>query len=64
MDIFYNISWHCPEYSTKYTKMLEKERVFDFLHDLNKDLDEVCDRLLGTAPFPSIREAFAKIRHE
>jgi len=44
--------------------MLENERVFDFLHELNKDLDEVSDQLLGSKPFPSILEAFAKIKRE
>jgi len=41
MDLFYNISWECPANSTKYTKMLENDSVFDFLHGLNSDLDEV-----------------------
>lgn len=44
--------------------MLEKESVFDFLHGLNKDLDEVRGHLFGTKPFPSIKEAFPKIRRE
>jgi len=39
-------------------------RVFDFLHGLNPDLDEVMGRLLGTKPFPSIREVFAEVRRE
>ena len=42
--------------------MIEKERVFDFLHGLNSNLDEVRGKLLGTKPFPSMREAFAKVR--
>jgi len=42
--------------------MLEKERVFDFLHEHNKDLDEVHGRLLDSKPFPSIHEAFVEIR--
>jgi len=64
MDLFYYISWHCPEDGAKYNKILEKEMVFDFLHGLNKDLDEVRGSLLGTKRFLSIREAFAKIRLE
>ena len=42
--------------------MIEKERVFDFLHGLNSDLDEIRGRLLGTKHFPSIREAFVEVR--
>ncbi|XP_017981569.1 PREDICTED: uncharacterized protein LOC18592547 [Theobroma cacao] len=64
MDMFYETNWHCPEDSLKYKQMLEKERVFDFLHGLSKDLDEVRGGLLGTKPFPNIREAFAEVRRE
>jgi len=57
MDLFYDISWECTKDGVKYSKMIEKERVFDFLHGLNSefDLDEVKGRLLGTKLFPSIR---------
>lgn len=44
--------------------MLEKERVFDFLQGLNKDLDEVRGRILGKDPLSSIKEAFAEVRRE
>jgi len=44
--------------------MIEKERVFDFLHNLNSDLDKFRGKLLETKPFPSIREVFAKVRRE
>lgn len=44
--------------------MLEKERVFDFLQGLNSDLDEVRGGPHGAKPLPSIREAFADVRHE
>ncbi|XP_052190532.1 uncharacterized protein LOC127800131 [Diospyros lotus] len=50
--------------STKYSKMIEKDRMFDFLHGLNYDLDEVRGRILGTKPLPSLREAFAEVRRE
>ena len=38
--------------------------MFDFLHRLNSDLDEVQGRLLGIKPFPFIREAFVEVRRE
>ena len=44
--------------------MVEKERVFNFLHGLNSNMDEVRGRLLGTKPFPSIRETFTEVRRE
>lgn len=41
-----------------------KERVFDFLAGLNKELDEVLDRILDRKPLPSTREDFAEVRME
>jgi len=64
MDLFYDISWECTRDGVKYSKTIKKERVFDFLHGLNSDLDEVRGRLLETKPFPSIKEAFAKVRRK
>ncbi|XP_052201688.1 uncharacterized protein LOC127807691 [Diospyros lotus] len=64
MDLFYDPSWKCADDSQKYSKMLEKERIFDFLQGLNLDLDEVRGRLLGTKPLPSLREVFAEVRRE
>ena len=40
-DMFYTISWESPVNNNKYNKMIEKDRIFDFLHGLNPDLDEV-----------------------
>lgn len=34
--------------------MLEKERVFEFLAGLNKELDEVRGQILGKEPLPLI----------
>jgi len=64
MDLFYDPSWKCAEDSQKYSKMLEKERIFDFLQGLNPDLDEVRGRLLGIKPLPSLREVFEEVRRE
>ena len=44
--------------------MLDKERLFDFLYGLNKELDEVRGRILGKNPLPSIREAFVEVGRE
>lgn len=44
--------------------MLDRERLIDFLHGLNRELDEVCGRILGKSPLPSVREAFAEVRRE
>jgi len=63
-DLFHDIKWECAVDSTKYENMVEKERVFDSLHGLNSDLDEVRGRLLGTKPFPTMREVFEEVRRE
>ena len=44
--------------------MIEKERVFEFLTGLNKELNEVRGRLLSRSPFLSIDDAFAEVRRE
>ncbi|KAL7593058.1 hypothetical protein Lser_V15G32577 [Lactuca serriola] len=64
MDVFYHINWSCPQDGTLHAKMLEKDRIFDFLQGLNKELDEVRGRILGTKPLPSLREVFAEVRRE
>lgn len=64
MDSFYEIKWHCTADSIQYNQRLEKERVFGFLHGLNKDLDEVRGRLLGSKPLPPLRDAFVEVRRE
>ena len=48
----------------RYTKKLEKERLFAFLHGLNKDLDKVRGLNLGTKPLPRIQDAFAEVKRE
>lgn len=64
INLFYDNNWHCPKDFIRHNKMLEKERVLDFLHSLNKEFDEVRGRLLGSKPLPTIQEAFAEVRRE
>lgn len=54
----------CAECSVKIMLNLEKERVFDFLVGLNRDLDDVQGRLAARDPFPSPDDAFAEVRRE
>ena len=64
LDFFNTCQWHDPEDAMMYRKMIEKERVYDFLGGLNQDLDEVRGRLTGMKPLLSIEEAFATVPHE
>ena len=50
----------CPDCLRK----LLRRRVFKFLFGLNKNLDEVRGRILGTKPLPSIQEACFEVRRE
>ena len=64
LDLFYNMEWKCAEDNAHYCKILEKERAFDFLAGLNKELDEVRGQILGKEPLPSVREIFSEVQRE
>ena len=64
LDVFESPDWECPEDASRYKKIIEKERIFKFLLGLDKSLDEVRGRILGSKPLPSIREAFSEVRRE
>ena len=64
MDMFYTISWESPADNNKYNKMIEKDWIFDFLHGVNPDLDEVRGKILGTKLLPSLKEVFAEVRRK
>ena len=64
MDMFYAITWESPTDSTQYNKMIERERIFDFLYGLNPNLDEVRGRILGTKPLLSLKKVFSEVRRE
>jgi hypothetical protein len=57
-------SWNCPEDTVLYRRIVEQKRTFKFLIGLNKNLDEVKGRIMGTKPLPNLREAFSEVRRE
>ena len=59
LDHFQDLVWKCSIDGEKYKTTTDKERLFEFLYGLNKDLDEVRAEILGFKPFPEIKEAFA-----
>ena len=61
LDLFEVHEWKCPEDEALYKQIIKKKRVFKFLMRLNKDLDEVRGRVLGTKPLPNVREAFSEV---
>lgn len=64
LDTYEEIEWKCIEDSKQYKEIMEKDRIYKFLLGLNKNLDEVRGRVLGTKPLPKVREVFAEIRRE
>ncbi|XP_073221472.1 uncharacterized protein [Cicer arietinum] len=55
-----NIEWKYIDDDKIYRKLVEKDIIIQLLLGLNKNLDELRGRILGTKPLPSIREAFAE----
>ena len=64
LDVYEEYDWKCPEDVAKYQKIVEKIWLYKFLLGLNKHLDEVRGRILGTKPLPTICEAFAEVKRE
>lgn len=64
LDMFEEHNWSYSADSKKYKEIVEKKRIFKFLMGLNKNLDEMRGRVLGTKPLPSIREVFSEVRRE
>ncbi|KAI4345962.1 hypothetical protein L6164_013045 [Bauhinia variegata] len=56
--------WSCAHDAVWYKEKIEKERVFQFLAGLNKDLDDVRNRILIRNPLPSTQEVFSEVRRE
>ena len=64
LDMFEVYSWKCPEDTALYRRILEQKRTFQFVLGLDKNLDEVRGRVMGTKPLPNLREAFSEVRRE
>ena len=64
LDLFNLCEWRDPEDGVLYQNIVARERVYDFLAGLNRELDEVGGRILGLKPLPSIDEVFAEVRRE
>ena len=64
LDLLSNEEWSYLDDATKYQKLIDKERIYDFLAWLYKELYEVWGRLLGINPLPTIEEIVAEVRRE
>ncbi|XP_031277410.1 uncharacterized protein LOC116135837 [Pistacia vera] len=50
--------------ATSFKKIVEKKQIYKFLLGLNKNLDEIRGRILGTKPLPNIREVVLEVHRE
>ena len=64
LDLFKTRSWKCPEDTATYEQIVEQKRLFKFLLGLNRELDDVRGRIMGTKTLPNLREAFSEVRRE
>ena len=64
LDLYQDFEWKSEEDFLQYKKIVQKERVFDFLGGLNPEFDAVRGRILGMRPIPSVTETYAEIRRE
>ena len=64
MEVFEDLIWASPNYIGHFKELVEKKRIFNFLAGLNKNMDEVRERILGMKPIPYIHEVFSKVRRE
>ncbi|XP_017647646.1 uncharacterized protein LOC108487805 [Gossypium arboreum] len=64
LDMYYEADWGKGKEHTKFMAHLNKERLYEFLVGLNRELDEVRDQILGRTSLPTIGEAFAEVRRE
>ena len=64
LDLYQDFEWKSEEDFLQYKKIVQKERVFDFLGGLNPEFDAVRGRFLGMRSIPSVTETYAEIRRE
>ena len=62
--LYQDFEWKIEEDFFQHKKIVQKERVFDFLGGLNPEFDLVRGRILGMRSIPSVTETYAEIRRE
>ncbi|KAK8684074.1 hypothetical protein V6N13_040111 [Hibiscus sabdariffa] len=64
LDLYEQHDWVDPRDVALYQTITTQHRIFQFLHGLNKDIDEARGRILAMTPLPSIREVFSTVKKE
>eukprot|EP00257_Ricinus_communis_P026984 XP_025014398.1 uncharacterized protein LOC112536055 [Ricinus communis] len=64
LDYYQDLQASCTADATKFHKIMEKERVYDFLAGLNDVYDQIRVQVLGRDPLPSLRQAYSHVQQE
>ncbi|CAN1819859.1 hypothetical protein LINPERHAP1_LOCUS28873 [Linum perenne] len=64
LDMYEAQPWDTAKDAKLFKRFIEKKRTLQFLLGLNQSLDDAKSRIMGTKPFPSLKEAFAEVRRE
>ena len=64
LDYYQDFQADCTADAVKFQKLIEKERVYDFLAGLNNEYDQIRIQVLGKVPFPTLEEAFSYVQQE
>ncbi|CAN0917637.1 hypothetical protein LINGRAHAP2_LOCUS30425 [Linum grandiflorum] len=64
LDLYEKQTWECTADAKTFRTFVEKKRTVQMLLGLRQDLDVAKSRVMGTKPFPSLREAFAEVLRE
>jgi len=64
LDHYQNLQPECAVDAVKIKKMIEEERIYEFLGGLNSEYDLVWVQIFGKEPLPSLQEVFSYIQNE
>ncbi|KAI6683703.1 hypothetical protein NL676_029616 [Syzygium grande] len=64
LDHYRVLQMWCPEDAAILKNLIEKDRVYDFLAELNSEFDQVRIQILGKEEVPSLEETISLIRAE
>jgi hypothetical protein len=64
LDHYQNLQLECSADAVKIKKMIEEERIYEFLGGLNSEYDPVRVQIFGKEPLPSLQEVFSYIQNE
>jgi hypothetical protein len=63
-DYYLDFQKDCPRDAVRFQKLVEKERIYDFLIGLNIEYDQIRVQVLGKEPLPSLRQTYSYVQQE